>query len=286
MVIGDGADVNRSGTVRPAGTGARRAARTLAVCPVTLRTARPAVAAAALRLGRPTADAAGLRPRGRRPERPDLLPAPSSFEVLIGTLAKLVWPAAILLIDFTKATFWPAPITAIVAGTVLGALKRNLKQRRREIAAHHPRPPATRTSPTLTRLPRFASCAPHPRTKPRPNPSPPPVDGRAEIVRQGLSVRPWRSPAEAEIVAAGPVVRGFGLDDRRRQHLTGHQVRMLAQGVPDLAVGRPGQGDPVRDLQAGRLAGLLHQPDDLAAARPGPVRASAPGRARPSRPAR
>ncbi len=75
------------------------------------------------------------------PGTPGPLPAPSSFEVLIGTLAKLVWPVAILLIVFTKATFWPVLITAIVAGTILGALKRNLKQRRREIAAHHPRPP-------------------------------------------------------------------------------------------------------------------------------------------------
>ncbi len=70
-------------------------------------------------------------------------PPPSSFETVIGTLAKLVWPVAILLVVFTKLAFWPVLIGAIVLGTVLGALKRNLRQQRRAL----PPPPPPPSSP-------------------------------------------------------------------------------------------------------------------------------------------
>ena len=62
------------------------------------------------------------------------VPPPSGFETVIGTLAKLVWPVAIMAIIFTHLTFWPVLIVAIVLGTVLSALKNNLRQRRRAIA--------------------------------------------------------------------------------------------------------------------------------------------------------
>lgn len=58
------------------------------------------------------------------------VPPPSSFEAVIGALAKLVWPVAILMIIFTKLSFWPVLIAAIVIGAILSALKANLKQRR------------------------------------------------------------------------------------------------------------------------------------------------------------
>lgn len=60
-----------------------------------------------------------------------VLPPPGTFETVVGTLARLVWPVAILLYFFTPVTFWPALVGAIIAGTVLGAVKKNLKQQRR-----------------------------------------------------------------------------------------------------------------------------------------------------------
>jgi prolipoprotein diacylglyceryltransferase len=59
------------------------------------------------------------------------VPPPSTFETMIGTLAKLVWPVAILMIIITGVSFWPGLIGAIVVGTILSALKNNLRQRRR-----------------------------------------------------------------------------------------------------------------------------------------------------------
>lgn len=70
------------------------------------------------------------------------IPPPSAFETVIGTLSKLVWPVAILLIIFAHLGFWPVLITAIVAGTILRAVKGNLRERRRAIGGpNHPRPP-------------------------------------------------------------------------------------------------------------------------------------------------
>lgn len=63
---------------------------------------------------------------------------PSTFETVISTLARFVWPVAILLVVFTKAAFWPVLIVAIVLGTVLSAVSRNLRQQRRAL----PRPPS------------------------------------------------------------------------------------------------------------------------------------------------
>ena len=59
------------------------------------------------------------------------VPPPSTFETMIGPLAKLVWPVAILMIIFTGVSLWPGLIGAIVMGTILSALKNNLRQRRR-----------------------------------------------------------------------------------------------------------------------------------------------------------
>lgn len=69
------------------------------------------------------------------------VPPPSAVETVIGTLARLVWPVAILLVIFTHLSFWPVLITAIVVGTILRALKGNLRQRRRAIGTGYPRPP-------------------------------------------------------------------------------------------------------------------------------------------------
>lgn len=69
------------------------------------------------------------------------IPPPSAFETVIGTLSKLVWPVAVLLVIFTHLSFWPVLITAIVAGTILRAVKGNLRERRRAIGPGHPRPP-------------------------------------------------------------------------------------------------------------------------------------------------
>lgn len=58
------------------------------------------------------------------------VPPPSGFESVVGSLAGLVWPVMILLAVFTRFPFWTAIIIALIASTVLGALKKNLKQRR------------------------------------------------------------------------------------------------------------------------------------------------------------
>ena len=58
---------------------------------------------------------------------------PSVSETIVGTLAGLVWPVAILLIIFTNLGFWPGIITAMVVGAVLGGVKKNLKARRRAV---------------------------------------------------------------------------------------------------------------------------------------------------------
>ncbi|MCW3156423.1 hypothetical protein [Micropruina sonneratiae] len=64
------------------------------------------------------------------PGRGVAVPPPSSFEAVLSALAKLVWPVAILLAIFTKLSFWPVLLVAIVLSTVLGALRNNLRQRR------------------------------------------------------------------------------------------------------------------------------------------------------------
>ncbi len=69
------------------------------------------------------------------------VPPPSALENVIGALAKVVWPVAILMIVFTRASFWPLLISAIVLGTVLSALKQNMRQRRRANSIYLPPAP-------------------------------------------------------------------------------------------------------------------------------------------------
>lgn len=71
---------------------------------------------------------------------PTNIPPPSTFETVVGTLASLVWPIAIALFFFTRVSFWPALIGAIIIGTVLSAVKKNLKQQRRARASYTPPP--------------------------------------------------------------------------------------------------------------------------------------------------
>ncbi|MFT4296837.1 MAG: hypothetical protein QM582_15650 [Micropruina sp.] len=58
------------------------------------------------------------------------VPPPSTVETVVGTLAKVVWPVAIVLFITTHMGFVPLMIIAIVANMILGAIKKNLRQRR------------------------------------------------------------------------------------------------------------------------------------------------------------
>lgn len=55
---------------------------------------------------------------------------PSSAETVIGALAGLVWPVAMIAWIFGGAGFLPMLMVALIGSTVLGALKKNMKQRR------------------------------------------------------------------------------------------------------------------------------------------------------------
>ncbi len=81
-----------------------------------------------------------------RPFYPVTHPVPpaSTFETVIGTLSKLVWPIAILLLITTNLGFFPLIITAIVVNVVLGSVKKNLRQRRHAALPPPPAPPAPR----------------------------------------------------------------------------------------------------------------------------------------------
>ncbi|MFT4216698.1 MAG: hypothetical protein QM619_05870 [Micropruina sp.] len=58
------------------------------------------------------------------------VPPASTVETVVGTLAKVVWPVAIVLLITTRMGFVPLVIIAIVANMLLGAIKKNLRQRR------------------------------------------------------------------------------------------------------------------------------------------------------------
>ena len=137
-------------------------------------------------------------------------------------------------------------------------------ERRRARVLGSPRSPGTRGASTPT-----ASDAPG-----RP-------EARAAQTRWTLNASPRSASACSSPSASAASVIGGG------QHLAGDQVTVLADGLGQLARCVPAEGDPVRDLEAARLAGLLDHPHHLARlagahAAPG----SARGRGRPSRPAR
>ena len=112
----------------------------------------------------------------------------------------------------------------------------------------------------------------------RPAPGQTRVDGeRQPEVVVAAATRPPSSPATSRLGASS--VASTSLGDQ--------VARARASASAGLAVGLPAQRDPVADVEAAGLAGLLHQPDHLAGqagahAAPG----SARGRARRSRPAR
>lgn len=58
------------------------------------------------------------------------VPPASTVETVVSALARLVWPIAIVLFITTNLGFVPMLITAIVASVVLGAVRKNLRQRR------------------------------------------------------------------------------------------------------------------------------------------------------------
>lgn len=62
------------------------------------------------------------------------VPPPSTAETVLGVLAKLIWPVAIVLIIFSKAGIFPLVLFAIVAGIVLEGVRKHLRQRRRASA--------------------------------------------------------------------------------------------------------------------------------------------------------
>lgn len=89
----------------------------------------------------------GYRPQppAPRPSYPVARPVPppaSAFETVVGTLSRLVWPIAILLLITTHMGFFPLIITAIVVNIVLGSIKKNLRQRRHAALPPPPAPPA------------------------------------------------------------------------------------------------------------------------------------------------
>jgi hypothetical protein len=89
----------------------------------------------------------GARSPAPRPSYPVArqVPPASAFETVVGTLSKLVWPVAILLLITTHLGFFPLIIIAIVTNIVLGSIKKNLRQRR--YAALPPPPPAYPSQP-------------------------------------------------------------------------------------------------------------------------------------------
>lgn len=86
------------------------------------------------------------QPPAPRPFYPVTHPVPpaSTLETVVGTLSKLVWPIAILLVFTTQLSFFSMMITAIVVNVVLGAIKKNLRQRRYAAPPPPPAPPERR----------------------------------------------------------------------------------------------------------------------------------------------
>jgi len=71
------------------------------------------------------------------------VPPPSTLENVVSALAKVIWPVAIALFIFTKAGFFPLLIFVLVAGAVLRAIKKSLRQRRYAL----PQEPTTDSDP-------------------------------------------------------------------------------------------------------------------------------------------
>ena len=75
----------------------------------------------------------GMQPYVSGPVVPLQYGPPSVLETIVATLARLVWPVGSLLVIFAHVGFFPVLITAVVAGALLGAVKKNLRQRRRAV---------------------------------------------------------------------------------------------------------------------------------------------------------
>ncbi len=59
------------------------------------------------------------------------VPPPSVLETVISTAAGLVWPVMMVIGIFTSFSFWTALVIAFIASSVLGAVKAQLRARRR-----------------------------------------------------------------------------------------------------------------------------------------------------------
>src|SRR3954452_6766657 len=136
----------------------------------------------------------------------------------------------------------------------------------------HTSPPVM--SPRYSREPSMLSvrCASRPQMQGR-YASDPPCTSRTRTPDHWPGRRTSRSgirSAQPEAGVLGAVHRGAGAGlsgvDGDGEHLAGQLLAVLAQRLGHRAVGGPPQLDPVADLQAGRLAGLLDQPDRLAGA--------------------
>jgi len=68
------------------------------------------------------------------------VPPPSTMESVVGALAKVIWPVVILWVILGHGAFFPMLIVALVVSTLLGAVKKSLRQRR-YAAALPPQPP-------------------------------------------------------------------------------------------------------------------------------------------------
>lgn len=59
------------------------------------------------------------------------VPPPSSAETMISVVAGLVWPVMMVLGIFGPIPFWTALVIAFIASSLLGAVRGQLKARRR-----------------------------------------------------------------------------------------------------------------------------------------------------------
>jgi hypothetical protein len=59
------------------------------------------------------------------------VPPPSSVETMISLVAGLVWPVMMILGIFGPLSFWTALVIAFISSSVLGAVRGQLRARRR-----------------------------------------------------------------------------------------------------------------------------------------------------------
>lgn len=68
------------------------------------------------------------------------VPPQSTLETMIGVVTGLVWPVMMILGIFGPVPFWTALMVALIASSVLGAVKGQLRARRRAAIQPPPSP--------------------------------------------------------------------------------------------------------------------------------------------------